>query len=196
VPPTSISLTWSYSGSNLNLTNYHPVFKSSLFDGGAILQLVLSRDDTVAPYGGFGYSFSGQPLVFTSPYQYFGSYNQQSVSVTCTSATARFFFFYARRAAFADPVFDSPTVCLRYGLYFSDSWQWDQNTAYTFTRAANHDGLSAGSAVIAANIGSAPFACARFNDLNFSALENSTYTDSVLGTFITAPDVYIGISQS
>ena len=199
LPPASAILRWGYLGAlnygfPINSANINNVLYQLLFNSNnpPSPEAVMSRDDSIAPYGGFGYSFSGAPTVGGSPLQVTGTVSGSSVSATCYSLTTRLFFFSASRASFSDP-FDSTSPgfrpCLRWGLYFSDAWRWDQNTTFIFSRVAQHDGLAVGTTVTENNMLALPFICVPSSlTANFSELPNSTYDDSTSSTTLTAPN--------
>ena len=189
VPPTQVLFGWGYTDAfpanrfGMNSTLYNLLYESNTEP---FLQAVLLRDDSIAPYGGFGYSYSGQPLVNGAPVQSF--YGSASTSATCTSFSARLFFFFARNAAFTDPS-DGTTPgtrpCLRVGFFLSDSWRLDQNTLVTFSRSLSHDGLAAGSTLAEGAVTPGPRICVP-DDISFDSgpLTNTEYSDTSSATVL------------
>jgi hypothetical protein len=196
VPPTH-ALARFYNGPSFLVIN-RSVVNSTLLavldDGNGIassyaIDYLLARDDSVAPYGGFGYSFEGQPTLFGSTIQLFlyNNFSQVIASATCYYARVQFFFYYARNApAFDDGYNGKP--CYRYGINFDESWTYDQSPSHVFLRSLRHDGFGVRTTNYNQSLSGSP--CVSSLTINFQDAETplGNYSDSSSATVVSGPN--------
>jgi len=128
------------------------------------VDVVLSRDDSIADYGGFAYAYDGVPGVASGSSRaftfnnYFGgpSVSVPNLTMTCVSLTAQVFFFSAADgpAVIGESTEPAPP-CMRAGFYVSDTHRVSApHDNVLFTRTAMCDGLSAATTWIDSSAGS------------------------------------------
>jgi hypothetical protein len=116
-------------------------------------EVVLTQDDSIAPYNGFGYVYDGVPGVASGSsraftfFNFFGgpSVDVRNLTTTCISLTARVFLYSASDGPSVGT--DSTAVgqrpCVRIGYYVSDTHRVSAPYDHiAFTRTALCDGLS------------------------------------------------------
>lgn len=159
--------------------------------------LTLSRDDSFAPHGGFGYSYTGNPDTITGFGVAIGYIPKQDWR--CTSATAQV-FFYSAGSGPSLPT-DSTTAgyrpCIRIGFSYSDTHTVDQFPGVTFTRTVTCDGLSEANTFLEGGysfsgyqrVNLPPDICLPDAFAAYVGAASDTYQDTTSGTVITGAAV-------
>ena len=179
-------------------------------------EVVLTQDDSIAPYNGFGYVYDGVPGVASGSSRAFTFFNffggprvdVPNLTTTCISLTARVFLYSASDGPAVDT--DSTEVdqrpCVRIGYYVSDTHRVSAPYEHiVFTRTASCDGLSAVHTFlepISASTGKRvflpPAVCIpRFYNQPLFGNSNSYYSDTTSATPLTGDTMgfwYYGLS--
>jgi hypothetical protein len=116
-------------------------------------EVVLTQDDSIAPYNGFGYVYDGVPGVASGSSRAFTFFNffggprvdVPNLTTTCISLTARVFLYSASDgpSVSTDSTEPQERSCVRLGFYVSDTHRVSSPYDHiVFTRTASCDGLS------------------------------------------------------
>jgi hypothetical protein len=163
-------------------------------------EVVLTQDDSIAPYNGFGYVYDGVPGVDSGSSRAFTFFNffggprvdVPNLTTTCISLTARVFLYSASDgpSVSTDSTEAGERPCVRIGYYVSDTHRVSAPYDHiVFTRTAQTDGLSASTTFLepsnrpVSKILLPPAVCIpRFLAVVLSGNVNNQYLDSTSAT--------------
>lgn len=94
---------------------------ASRFPPSVLVSAILTRDDSIALHGGYGYRYFGEPLAGGPDL-----YDSGDGHVLRRNAIdIRFWFYPAENHPTLSPVVSGTTVCYRFGMSYSDGWLWE-----------------------------------------------------------------------
>lgn len=108
---------------------------SSRFPEYVVVSAVLARNDSIAPYGGYGYRYVGPPVAFGEDlYNNTGGYALRRDVID-----VRFWFYLAANNTSLPTSVAGTDICYRFGASYGDGWSWAQHpTNDTFQFGRNY----------------------------------------------------------
>lgn len=147
---------------------------ASRFPLSVLISSILTRDDSIALYGGYGYRYVGDPLA-SGPDLYDSG---DGYVLRRNAIDIRFWFYPAANHPTLSPVIAGTAVCYRFGMSYADGWLWQThptNSTFQFGRSYTVDGDDEWSVVSTAQ---PPQPCLQLRDGGSLLWGSTTYTDN------------------